>query len=140
MRKLDADIITRENAIKLLHHVFVQLTDKKTSMCKVAGECDIFCRGFRALNDLELRERYGWLMDGRGRNWREEMEARANRWELLRQEFDGASLVCDIVSPSEKSCRGWDEFSNDDLGRFCGEIFGGTFLVTDQSENLQVRG
>ena len=136
----DADVITRDNAIRLLRHVFSQLTDKQNSMCRVASECDIFCRGFGALSDLELRERYGWLMDGRGRNWRDEMEARANRWELLRQEFDGVELVCDILSGSGQSCHGWDEFTNEDLGRFCGEIFGGTFLVTDPPQTATAAG
>ena len=114
--------MTRTEAIADLRRVFLRLTNENSSMCKVAGDLEIFCHGFRRLSDAEFRERYGWLGSGEEEP-RDVLEARANRWELVRQDFEEASLVCDIGVGIRGSCDGWNEFSNEQIASFYEDLF-----------------
>jgi phosphoribosylformimino-5-aminoimidazole carboxamide ribonucleotide (ProFAR) isomerase len=45
-------------------------------------------------------------------------------WQLAEQIRRGVTLACDARAAEHGTCRGWDEFSNADLSRFCSDILG----------------
>lgn len=116
--------ISREDAISRLRTELVGLVDGERSICLVAAEKGILCHGFRRYSDAELEERYRWLLRSRAGATRAETEKLANRWQLGRQLFDEVPLACDAQRREHDTCHGWDEFTNDDLARFCREILG----------------
>lgn len=122
--------ITRENAINWLRTALMRLVDDGNSICLVAAEKGIFCRGFRRYTDEELEQRYRWLTRKNPGASRPEIEDLANKWQLGRQLFDEVPLACDAQQREHDTCRGWDEFSNEDLTRFCHEILGQDLVVS----------
>jgi hypothetical protein len=42
---------------------------------------------------------------------------------------EGALLSCDVQYRFYETCRGWDDFSNEDLARFCNEVTGLTVAI-----------
>ena len=68
------ETITRNEAISRLREVLLSITDEETCVCKAATERNVFCRGFRRLDDKELRERYWWIVRRRPDITREELE------------------------------------------------------------------
>jgi hypothetical protein len=116
--------ISRSSAITRLRSALVALTDDGNSICKVAAERGLFCRGFRRYSDEELRNRYGWIARRHPAASRAELEDLANRWQLARQVFDGTQLACDAQSEEHDTCNGWDDFSNQELSGFMLEILG----------------
>lgn len=115
--------ITRREAIFGVRRAILELVDDDHSMCEVASRLGIFCGGFRRFSDEELQSRYAWLA-ARATN-REELENLANRWQLARQVACDAALSCDVQTAEHDTCRGWDEFSDEQLAGFydtlCGE-------------------
>lgn len=107
--------ITRSEAIARLRREFLSLTDEEHCMCTVAAERGIFCRGFRQFTDDELRDRYWWIVRRRPAITREELELIANDWQLTQQEVKEAPLACDVQSRIHDTCRGWDDFTNEQL-------------------------
>ncbi len=119
-----AETIAREDAIKLLRAEFLKLVDDESSICKVAAEKGIFCKGFQRYSDFELRKRYRWIARKDRRYTREEIEDLANRWQLARQDVDELPLACDVQQLEHDACRGWDDFSNEELARTIGQVTG----------------
>jgi hypothetical protein len=39
-------------------------------------------------------------------------------------------LACDVQQMEHDMCRGWDDFSNDELSRFYAELTGKTIVVS----------
>ena len=66
--------------------------------------------------------RYAHAIDVSGR--RTNVEDRANEYQLRRMQEEGAELACDVQQRSYETCKGWDEFSNEQLARFCFELLG----------------
>lgn len=126
--------ITRENAVRRLRDVLVLLTDEDHSICRVAADKKIFCRGFRRYNDEELRSRYPWLVARNPSTTRGEIEEAADRWQLSRQVFDNLPLACDVQNLEHDTCDGWDEFTDADLARFFRELLHENVIVVSNQE------
>lgn len=114
--------ISRKTAIRRLREVLMLMTDESHSICRVAAEKGIFCRGFRRYTDEELRARYSWLVNRDPSIGRERLEDLADRWQLARQVFDDVPLACDAQQIEHDTCGGWDDFTNEELARFCREL------------------
>jgi uncharacterized protein YbjT (DUF2867 family) len=122
---------SRGEAIDRLRGALLALTDEEHSLCEVAAEKGIFCRGFRRFDDAEFRRRFrSTLGNGAGHLDRARMERLANVFELSMQRRWRVSLACDAQTRARGGhCRGWDEFSNDELGRFCADILGCSVVI-----------
>jgi hypothetical protein len=116
--------ISRVDAIDQLRSEFLKLTDEDHSICRVAAERGIFCGGFRSLNEQELRNRYWWVVRRRPSITRTELEAIANDWQLTQQEVKDKPLACDVQAGVHDTCRGWEDFSNDELAAFYQQVIG----------------
>lgn len=116
--------MTREEAIARIREKLVSLTDEECCTCKVAAERGIFCRGFRQFTDKELRERYWWIVRKRPHITREELETIANDWQLAQQDVHSLPVACDVQSKVHDTCRGWTDFSNQELGVFLKQLTG----------------
>jgi hypothetical protein len=114
--------ISRADAISLLRNALMRLAGSDTSICKVAAERGIFCRGFRRYDDAALREEYKWIDERRPGISREELEALGDRWQLARQEVHQLPTACDVQMHEHDTCGGWDDFTADELSRFILEI------------------
>ncbi len=86
------------------------------SICRLAAETGVFCRGFRRYSDEELRQRYDWI--AKKTETRGELEDVADRWQMARQEVDHVPTSCDVQQIEHDGCNGWDDFSDDELSRF----------------------
>jgi len=95
------------------------------SICKLAAQTGIFCKGFRRYSDAELKEHYAWISKRNPDASREELEEIADRWQLAREDVLGAKTSCDVQQLEHDSCGGWDDFSDDDLAKFLRELTGG---------------
>jgi hypothetical protein len=114
----------RGQAIARLREALVKLTDDGHSLCQVASERGIFCHGFRRWNAREFDERFRNAIGRSTHLSRAQMEEFANVWQLAEQIRLGVTLACDAQLREHGTCRGWDEFSNADLSRFCNDILG----------------
>ena len=95
------------------------------SICKLAAQTGIFCKGFRHYSDEELKERYGWIAKKNPDASREALEDVADRWQLARQDVLGAMTSCDAQQLEHDTCGGWDDFTDDQLAVFLRELTGG---------------
>jgi hypothetical protein len=121
--------IPRTEAINLLRAELLKRVDAGTSACKMAAEKGIFCRGFAPLGDGELKRRFSWISRRRPDISREELEDIGNRWQLARQDVDHLPIACDVQQQEHDTCRGWDDFSNEDLSRHYFEMTGNDVVV-----------
>ena len=121
--------IARSEAINLLRVELFKYTDSETSLCKFASEREVFCRGFARYGYGELRRKYGWITRRRPGMTRQELEETANRWQLARQDVSEQPLACDVQQSEHDMCRGWDDFSNEDLSRFYLEFTGKKVVI-----------
>ena len=117
-------VVPRNEAIARLRRELVELTDEENSICKVAAEKGLFCRGFLRYSDGELRKRYDWIADRRPDLTREELEVIANDWQLAQQEVFDLPIACDVQQRVHDTCRGWNDFTNEQLAKFYGQITG----------------
>ena len=122
--------IERSEVINILRSELLKRTDSETSACKFAAERGVFCRGLARFGDGELKRKYNWITRRRPDITREELEEVANRWQLARQAVDALPLACDVQQMEHDLCRGWDDFTNEDLSRFYGELTGKKIAVT----------
>lgn len=81
-----------------------------------------------------MRSRYADQIDGAADISRQELESRANAWQLERQQTEKTLLCCDVQYMFYESCRGWDDFSNEELSRFCLELLGEQVRVFGKKE------
>jgi hypothetical protein len=102
----------------------IELGDADTSACQVATERGILCKGFQRDSDEELRRRYAPYVPAAERLPRPELEQAANQWQLARQRTEGTLLACDVQNRFYQACRGWNDFSNEELSEFCLELTG----------------
>jgi hypothetical protein len=118
------DSITREEAIDRLRQKLVTLTSSDACMCKMAGDLNVGCRGFRRFSDKELRDRYWWIVRKRPNVSRSELETLANDWQLTQQEVKDLPIACDVQASVQDTCRGWFDFTNEQLAGFLEEVSG----------------
>ena len=128
--KAKAKPVSREELVKLVREELIKRAgDDDMSACKAAGEQGIFCRGFARYSDLDLRRRYDWIARRRPKMTRKQLEEIANRWQLARQEVEGMPIACDVQQKAHDTCRGWDDFTNEDLAKFYFEMTGKEIAV-----------
>jgi hypothetical protein len=120
----DVQVWPRAEAISRLRRELLAMTDEDHSLCQVAAERRIFCRGFRRWNDWEFDRRWRTFIGRSTHLSRAQMEEYANLWELAEQVRQRVPLACDAQTTSCRPCRGWNEFSNADLARFCSDVLG----------------
>ena len=123
--------LPRRDAIRAIRARLIEMTDDDHSMCQVASEKGIYCRGFRQFTDEELKERYAWMLKRHPGAGREELEDMANRWQLARQIVDRVPLSCDAQQIEHDTCTGWDGFSDEDLARFYRQLLGSEIAIAD---------
>ena len=107
------------------------MTDEEHSLCQVAAERGVFCRGFRRWNEAEFDRRWRAYIGRRTHLSRVQMEEYANLWQLAEQLRRRVSLACDTQTTPQGPCRGWNEFSNADLARFCCDVLGENVEVVE---------
>src|SRR5579864_5315315 len=110
--------VPRAEAVNLLRAELLKRLDSDTSICRLAAEKGFFCGGFTRYGDGELKRRYWWIARRRPNITRPELEEIANRWQLARQDVDHLPIACDVQQQEHDTCRGWDDFSNEDLARY----------------------
>lgn len=123
------DSIERAEVINLLRSELLKHTDSETSACKYAADRGVFCRGFARFDDAEMRRKYNWITRRRPDMTREELEDVANRWQLARQDVDALPVACDVQQIEHDMCRGWDDFSNQELAQFYSSMTGKQIVV-----------
>ena len=116
--------VSRDEIIGLVRQELLKRAGDDVSACKAAAEQGIFCHGFARYTDLELRRRYDWIVRRSPKMSRKQLEEIADRWQLARQEVDGTPIACDVQQKVHDTCRGWDDFSSEDLARFYFEMTG----------------
>jgi hypothetical protein len=116
--------ITRRQAIRSLRRCFLRITDEQHSMCAVADRLGIYCGGFGSFSLDELKHRYYWVAHEHPDIARDELERKANVWQLGRQDMLGTKLCCDSQAIEHDTCRGWDEHNDEDLARWVREFTG----------------
>jgi hypothetical protein len=123
--------LTREEAIRDLRGVLERLQDDERSVCRVAAERKLFCRGFAQWKFGELRARYPQIVRSRPRITRKELEDLADRWQLARQRVTGLPVACDVQREERvhAQCRGWDEFDDAELEAFHAELCGERVVI-----------
>ena len=120
---------SRPQAIGQLRLALQKLTDDEHSICQVAAERGIFCHGFRRWPASEFDRRWRAAIGRSTHLSREQMEAFANLWQLAEQIRCGVSIACDAQAAAGGACRGWEEFSDEDLVQFCRDILGRSVTI-----------
>ena len=72
----------------------------------------MFCGGFAALSDEQLRRRFDWIARTRPGVSRKELERLISLYHLGRQEVDGLPICCDVETREHCGCDGWNRFDN----------------------------
>jgi len=129
-----ARVLTRHQAIAELRRALERLGDGEHSTCYIAAERGIFCRGFRRFDDHEFHRRWRTVLGESTHLNREQIERLADVWELCEQLRHRVRLTCDARAATPGPCRGWFEFSNETLARFCSELLGHAVVVTEGAD------
>jgi hypothetical protein len=124
------ETMSREELVGHLRGQLSKYTDIENSICKIAAERGIFCDGFKRYSDDELRRRYSWIADKRPGITREELEEIANDWQLAQQEVYELPFACDVQRKVHDTCRGWNDFTNEQLAKFYYQLTGKEIQVT----------
>ncbi len=118
------EMLSRSELVSRLRRELDQYTDEETSICKAAAERGVFCRGFHRYSDEELRKRYDWIVARRPNITRDELERIANDWQLAQQEVYEVPFACDVQQRIHDTCRGWNDFTNEQLAKFYYQLTG----------------
>jgi hypothetical protein len=118
------ETVSREELIARLRRELTQFTDVETSVCKAAAEHGVFCKGFQRYTEPELRSRYGWIVAKRPDLSREELDEVANDWQLAQQEVHEMPIACDVQRKVHDTCRGWNDFTSEQLAKFYYQMTG----------------
>jgi hypothetical protein len=121
---VNRNTISRDTAVGRIRRQLIAMQEEGKSVCQIASEKNILCRGFHHDTDDELRWRYADRIAGAASLPRQELERRANMWQLERQRREGTLLCCDVQYMFNETCRAWDDFTNEELAQFCQELLG----------------
>lgn len=121
--------LTREGAIAALRRCLERIDDGEHSTCHIAAERGVFCRGFRQWDDHEFHRRWSPVLGQSTHLNRPQIERLADLWELCEQARRHVRVTCDLRAAEPGPCRGWYEFSNETLARFCSELLGRNVVV-----------
>ena len=127
---------SRDQAIAALRRCLERLGDGEHSTCHIAAARGIFCRGFQQWNDHEFHRRWRPVLGESTHLSRPQIERLADLWELCEQMSQHVRVTCDARAATPGPCRGWYEFSNDTLARFCSEMLGQKVVVADKSDAI----
>jgi hypothetical protein len=116
--------LSRKDAIRNLRNELLKMTDIENSACKAAAEWGVFCNGFKQFSWGDLRSRYDWIVAKNPLMSREELERIANDWQLAQQEVHDLPISCDVQQRVHDTCRGWDDFSDEQLAKFYYQLTG----------------
>jgi hypothetical protein len=125
------NVWTREEAIARLRERLLALSDGEQSICGLAAEHAVFCRGFRRFNDSEFHRRWRHALGHSTHLNRRQLERLADVWVLSEQIRTGSRLACDMPRSPSQPCRGWEEFGNGEIERFCLELLERPVAVVD---------
>jgi hypothetical protein len=125
--------LTRQEVIDELRTALLAAGDGEHSNCRVVREKHLFCQGFAQWKLHELKQRYPQIVRSRPRLSRNELEELADRWQLARQFVTGKDLSCDVQvnEGRRQTCRGWDEFDDQQLERFYLELCGAAVRIRE---------
>jgi hypothetical protein len=126
---------SRSEALARLRAALLALTDEEHCICQVAAERGIFCRGFSRWNASEFDRRWRIAIGRSNHLNRPQMEQFANLWQLSEQIRQRVALACDAKTSGTGPCRGWEEFSNRELSRFCAEVLGKNVEIVEHTED-----
>ena len=118
------EIISREVAVGRIRLAMIDLCGSGKSACQIAADRNILCRGFNRDSDEELCQRYAPYVGAAERMSRDDLERAASCWQLARMRTEDARVACDVQFRHYQICRGWNEFSNEELSDFCFELAG----------------
>jgi hypothetical protein len=104
--------LSRPQAVALLRERLKALCNEDQCACAAAARWNVFCGGFCALTDRELRDRFSWIARTRPKASRQELERLASLYHLGRQEVSGLELCCDVETREHCACDGWNRFDN----------------------------
>lgn len=123
------ETLNRNELIARLRRELMQGTDEENSVCKVAAERGVFCKGFTRFTDEELRKRYDWIVAKNPAMTREDLERIANDWQLAQQEVHELPMACDVQQKVYDTCRGWNDFTNEQLAKFYFQLTGDQIAI-----------
>lgn len=127
-----AQVLTRNEAIRRLRLALQPMCGPDRSMCDVAASQGIFCRGFRRWHDSEFHRKWKGALGTSTHLTRAQMERLADIWQLAEQVRCGVTFACDASARCTGPCRGWDEFTDGAIGRFCLDLLGERVVVSDR--------
>ena len=124
--------LTRTEAIDHLRAALLAAAGEERSICRVAREKNLFCRGFAQWKLHELKAQYPQITRSRPRLTRAEMEDLADRWQMARQFVHDESTACDLQlhEDEHQTCQGWNEFDDRQLEQFHLELCGEEIRIT----------
>jgi len=119
-------VLSRSDLIEALRARLVAFTDDEHSICEASARLGIFCHGFAQWTFSELKQRYPTIVRSRPRLTPAELRDLANRWQIARQTAFGTPIACDtqMHEGALQTCKGWDQWSSEDLARFYWELTG----------------
>jgi hypothetical protein len=115
----ESDPRDRDVSIRHLRGWLTSEAGNESSVCRIASERGIFCGGFRRWSPAEFDRRCRRAIGRSTHLSREQMERYADIWQLIEQLRQGVALACDAAPGASSPCRGWAEFSDEELARFC---------------------
>ena len=121
--------LNRNEIISRLRRELMQGTDEENSVCKVAAERGVFCKGFKRYTDEDLRRRYDWIVAKNPAMTREDLERIANDWQLAQQEVRELPMACDVQQKVYDTCRGWNDFTDEQLAKFYFQLTGDEIAI-----------
>src|SRR4030095_6989060 len=113
----DTEVWSRDETIAKLREGLLKLSDGESSICTVAAELRVFCRGFRRWTDDAFSR--GWARAlGRSTHLsRPQMERLADIWLLSEQLRLRVPFACDLAAAGGGVCRGGDGVLDEELAR-----------------------
>ena len=126
------EMMSRATLISALRAELAGRANGEMSICRLAAEQGIFCRGFQRYSDDDLKRRFGWVVRHNPKITRPELEEVADRWQMARQDVDGFATACDVQQMEHDSCKGWDDFTNQDLAKFIFELTGKQVIAVSE--------
>ena len=125
-----SETLSRQELIGALRDELSRRTNGDMSVCRLAAESGLFCKGFKRYSDEELRERYGWIVRRNPLVSRGQLEELADQWQMARQDVDHVPTSCDVQAIEHDACGGWADFSAEELARFFLQLTGRRVVVT----------
>jgi hypothetical protein len=116
--------LSRPQAIERIRGALLARAGEEECACTIAARANVFCHGFRDLNDKQFRKRFDWIAAKRPQATRTELEHVVSLYHLGRQDVRGAALCCDVETREHCACDGWNRFDNAALESFCFELTG----------------